>query len=508
MSPVWIQPLVVALAVAVALELVYLLLRRHLTRLLDRVRFQLWVISVALVALLSAGVGGALLPGGLDAGVLAGAGFAAVVLTIELAYRLVDRFALARSVDAQGRPTVPRLVRDLGAWIAVAVGIVIGAHWFFEVDLKGFALPSAVVSAVLGFALQDVLKNVFAGLALQTEQPFDIGDWIVVDGEPRRVLEMSWRSTHLRNNLGVDFREPNANLVAARITDLGAGERAVGFAVFFGLATTAPPRLVKDSIERAVREAPGVVADPPPVALIAEFGDSAVRYEVRYWSREVDGVSRVRDGVLSRIWYQLHRDGWSLPYPVRNVQLEPARDIAADKRSWRTARAEALLARTDLFAAVAEEVRRQLAEAAELQYFDGGEKLVTEGKPGDSLLLLSRGSVVVTKSGSDLGTTNVTLAVLREGAYFGEMSLLTGDPRSASVTADGAVEVFVLDREALAPILASDPALAETLSRVLTERAAATVARFEDKRESMRRVEATDHHTLLERIRTFFHLGN
>jgi small-conductance mechanosensitive channel/CRP-like cAMP-binding protein len=507
-TPVWVQPVLVAGAVAAGLETIYLLLRRQFPRLIDRVRYQLWVAAVAVTAWLSAARATPLLAPSVEGPLLAGAGFVAVVLGVDLLYRLVDRYLLARRLDERGRPAIPQLVRDLGAWIAVAIGIVVGAAWFFDADPKGLALPSAVVSAVLGFALQDVLKNVFAGLALQTEQPFDIGDWIVIDGEARQVLEMSWRSTHLRNNLGVEFREPNANLVVAEVVNYGSGLRPVGLAVQVGVAYSAPPRLVKDSLVAAAREAPGVIIDPAPAALVVGFGDSAVQYEVRFWTREVDGLARMRDAVMSRIWYRLQRDGWSIPFPIRTVQLELARAIQADKRSWRTARAEKLLARTDLFAALAPEVRSRLAEAAELGYYDAGERLVVEGEAGDSLMLLSRGSVAVTKAGGDLGTTSISLAVLGEGAYFGEMSLLTGAPRSATITAEGAVEVFVLDREALEPILAADPAIAETLSKVLAERMAATAARFEDRREALRRTEISDHQTLLKRIRSFFRLGH
>ncbi|KAB2950719.1 MAG: mechanosensitive ion channel [Thermoanaerobaculia bacterium] len=459
----WLRPLLAALAVALALEVVYFLVRGRFPRPFERLRLQVEILALTVVAFLTTGRGEALLPFGLDEPLLKASAFVAVVLGFGLAYLALDRVGLARRLDARGRPAVPRLVRDLLAWLVVVAAVVLAGAWFYGLDLKSIALPSAVLSAVLGFALQDVLKNVFAGLALQTEQPFDLGDWLVVDGEPRRVIEMSWRSTHLRNNLGVDFREPNANLVAASITNLGGGERAVGFAVHVGVAYGAPPRLVKDALESAAASAPGVAAEPPPQALLHRFADSAVEYELRYWSREVHAAARLRDAVQSRVWYRLHRDGWTIPFPIRTVQLETASRIAADKLSWRARRAESLLARTDLFSGLDPEVRRRLAEAAGLAYFDAGERLVEEGEAGDSLMLVSRGSVVVTKSGLELGTDRVTLAMLKEGSYFGEMSLLTGAPRSATVTAEGAVEAFVLDRAALAPILEADPAIAETL---------------------------------------------
>jgi len=507
MTSAWLAPLLFTLAVVAGLELVALLLRREFPRFFERLRMQLWVIAVGLVALLSFARGTTLLPFGLDGPVLAAAGFLAVVLSLDLAYRVVDRFGFARRLDAAGRPAIPQLVRDLGAWVAVFAGIVLGGYWFLGFDLSAFALSSAAATAALGFALQDVLKNVFAGIALQTEQPFDLGDWLEVDGQARQVVEMSWRSTQLRDNLGVEYREPNANLVATRITRLGSGAVPVGFAVHVGVTYGSPPGRVKQSLERAARDAEGVLAEPAPQALVVGFGDSAVQYEVRYWTDRPQNVARVRDHVLTRIWYQLHRDGWTIPFPIRTVQIETQRRIAADKAGWRTSRAEDLIASSDLFSTLDPAVRRRLAAGARQLYFDDGERLVVEGDSGDSLILLSRGTVSVTKRPGDGRAGAITLAELGPGSYFGEMSLLTGAPRSATVSARGPVEVFVLDREALAPILDDDPAIAEILSQRLAERTAATDARLEEKRETERGGAGTDQVSLLRRIRGFFKLA-
>jgi len=321
-----------------------------------------------------------------------------------------------------------------------------------------------------------------------------------------QVVEVALRTTHLRNNLDVHFREPNANLVAGRIVILGAGQRPVGFAVEVGVAYGAPPGLVRRSLEQAARETPGVVAQPAPQAIVTRFGDSAVVYEVRFWSTQVYRVARLTGDVQGRIWYRLHRDGWKIPYPIRTVEIEPLKRVAADKREWRTAKVEALLAGSDLFAELPAEARRRLADAAQLRYFDAGEPLVREGETGDSLMLLARGRVQVTKAGAEVGTTRLSLATLEAGEYFGEMSLLTGEPRSASVVAEGPCEVYVLERKDLAPVLAGDPAVAETLSRVLAERTAATAARFADRRSREPVRVEHEQESLLGRIRHLFKL--
>jgi len=503
MVALWLRPVLSALGVLVALQVPYLLLRRVFPRMFDRFVYQFWALAVAGLAFLSFAEALSTPPWIFDA-----LAFAAVVLSVDLGWILIDRLLLDRQRDERGRPAIPQLIRDVGAWLLLAAVILLAGREFFEWDLSKLVVGSAVLSAVIGFALQDVLKNVFAGMALQTEQPFATGDWLEIDGEPRQVLGMTWRSTHLRNNLGIDFREPNANLTSAQVKNYGSGDEPSGLFIRVGTQYSYPPRLVKMSLEKAARSAPGVVEQPPPVALMIGFGDYAIEYELRFWTRDMHQISRIRDGVLSRVWYQLHRDGWKIPFPIRTVEYEPQERIADHKTAWRTQRARELFATVELFSGLPEQALSMLARVAKLEYYDAGERLVTEGETGDSLFVLQRGSVMISKAGTAIGTTAVALAILKEGDYFGEMSLLTGTPRSASVIAEGPVEVFVLDRDAVAPVLEKDPAIAEILSNRLAERLAATQARFEDREEELKRRREHAPDSLLVRIRTFFKLGS
>ncbi len=157
----WLQPLASALGVVVALQVPYFLLRKSFPRLLDRLRYQLWALALGLLSfevfareeLLSPRLFGV-------------AAFFAVVLSIDVGWRGFERFFLARRHDERGRPAIPQLVRDVSGWILLVAAIVLAGREFFGWDVGKLALQSAVLSAILGFALQDVLKNVFAGLLL------------------------------------------------------------------------------------------------------------------------------------------------------------------------------------------------------------------------------------------------------------------------------------------------------------------------------------------------------
>jgi len=495
-----LSALLAGLGTLAALQVLFVFYRRSFGRLLEHLRFQSFALLVAAVVAERAGK----VPG--TDSFWGWIHLLALLVSVDLAYRLLDFFVIGRQRDARGRLAVPKLVRDLGAWILLALTTIFASHAIFGTEYKDIVLPTTVVSAVLGFALQDVLKNIFAGLALQTEAPFDTGDWLVVDGEPRQVLEMTWRTTKMRNNLGIEFAEPNANLANARIENLGSGVVPMGFEVEVSVAYGAPPRQVKDALERAAKSSKAVAVTPEPVGLLTAFGDSGVVYRLRFWSTHVFGVARLLDEVRSRVWYELKRSGFVIPFPIRTVEHKRADKIAADLRAELAGRAAELFSRIDFLVALPPEVRQQLAAVAAHHHYDRGETLVLEGQHGDSLIVLARGSVSVTKSGAEIGASTVSLALLQAGAYLGEMSLLTGAPRSATVTAQEAVETFEIDRAALTPILRSDPRLAEILSRVLAERVAATVARFEDRRDELSRHVAVEESSILSKIRHLFRL--
>jgi len=500
MTP-WLKAVAAGIGVFLALEVPLLFLRRSLRSTSSRFLYHLWALAVGAVAFFYYG-------DLLDSAPRAWQATAAlaIVLSALVAFVFLSTFLLARPSGPRGVPAVPKLVRDVLGWI-VFVAALLGAVTALEITkLTTVLVSSTVLSAVVGLALQDVLKNLVAGVALQSEGTFATGDWLLLDGQPAEVLEMSWRTTHLRNNDGHDIFEPNAALANQRIVNLGSGGRPVAWNVRIGLPYGLPPAEVKAALATAVKGAEGVAPTPEPGIFVESFGDSAIVYRLRVWMREPTAVARFVDGVNSRIWYELRRAGIEVPYPMRVVELHDADKRAATLAAQELARRRELIDRLPLFAELTGEHRAQLAAAAVHHHYDRGEKLVREGTAGDSLFILDRGRVMVSKSGEAVGTKTLRLAALGEGEVFGEMSLLTGEPRSATVTADSACEVLVLERDAIAPILAADPAIAEALSRVLADRVAATAQRLEDRRDRPPLAEGSDQASFLRKIRAFFRL--
>ncbi|HET9766750.1 MAG TPA: mechanosensitive ion channel family protein [Thermoanaerobaculia bacterium] len=497
-----IPALAYGVGVLVALELLYALLRRTRWPIRVRLLFHLWALSAAAVVVLAVMTRRETVSWQVSASL-------AAVLTALVVYSLADSLIFQRPWSPARGPLMPKLVRDVLRIVLLAATALLVATVILHQPLPAVLVSSTVLSAVIGLALQDMLKNVFAGVGLELEKPFERGDWLIFEGQSVQVVDASWRSVRMRTRDGVDLWEPNATLANARLLNYGAGARPVGVNFHVQVTYDAPPVRVKAALIDAGRSVPGALETPAPEAFLHAFLDSGADYRLRVWTLDVADLSRFQDAVNSRIWYELRRQGLAIPYPTRNVLWRHAERDERRLADGRRQVAVELLSQLHFFGDLDGDAIAQLAAAAGHQHFGAGEVLVREGDGGDSLFVVEHGRVRVTKAGDDADAGSVTLATLTKGAFFGEMSLLTGVPRSATVTADGGCEVLVISKEALAPLLARDPQLAEQLSAAVMARQAETAATLEDRRDRDRgQRDAPAEASVLQRIRAFFGLGD
>lgn len=492
-----------AVAVWLALEGLFLLFRRTSRHFRLNAIYHLWALSLAgLVGLQQIATD----PAGSGAWQLLAT--TSLLLSALVAVALVDAFILHRPWSPGAPSMVPKLTKDV-----LRIGILAAVATFAATQILGYPLSavlvsSTVLSAVIGLALQDTLRNVFSGMALDLEKPFKRGDWLLLDGTTRvQVIDMSWRSVRLRTKEGLEIYEPNGNVAAARLMNYGDGSVPVAVSLSIGLPYGVPPAEAAEVLRQAARSSPDTLDAPPVRVFLDSFDDSVITYGLRVWTRRVPTLRRFKSELNFRLWYALKRSGIEVPFPIRTVHLHQAPDMAEQRGQKALQKAYELFSQIDIFRVLEASVVRQLAAVSSRRLYDRGEELVTEGAAGDSLFVIERGSVRVLKAGDAKEKDQVELAVLEEGAFFGEMSLLTGAPRSATVVAREHCGVLTLAKDALAPILEADPRIAESFSRVLASREQDTAATLEDHRASAVDVVAVaDEQSILERIRTFFSL--
>ena len=400
---------------------------------------------------------------------------------------------------------VPVIVRDVSALVLyIVAAIIVLSH--FGVDLTSILTGSVVVTAVVGLAFQDTLGSIAGGLALQVEQPFQEGDWLEMDGLVGRVLEINWRSTKLWTPRNETVHIPNKEITSARVTNWSRPDRFHRREIDVGLPYAVPPNQCKDVLEAAARTE-GVLTDPPPFATLKDYGDSSIVYTLYFFIENIAQQVLIDDRVRTNVWYRLQRDGISIPFPIRDITIHKAAPEMDKQRraDEKQARMDALSQIPILTVLKAPEML-ELAERVKVQTFGAGEYIFHQGERGDSLFIVDEGEVEVLAhaAGSD---RQRRVAMIHAGDFFGEMSLMTGERRSATIRALTDARFFVIDRAAFGEILSDHVEVTTAIAKLLEDR-------DRNMAQKTREPTRTENTTLppqvddglLERIRSFFGL--
>ena len=225
---------------------------------------------------------------------------AVLLLSVHVAYVAIDELLLRRPWDRETGPFLPKLGIDVLRTLLLVAAALFVAQRVFGAELSAILVSSTVLSAVLGFALQDVLRNVFAGMAIQVEAPFEIGHWLMIDGQPAQVTEMTWRTTRLRTNEGHVLIEPNADIASARLEWLGTGDPPVAFGFRVGLGYDIPPAQVKEALLEAAMPPLLQAGGSQRLLLVCPEGsdDTALQEAFRRHLEEKPSVVHDSDGDL------------------------------------------------------------------------------------------------------------------------------------------------------------------------------------------------------------------
>jgi small-conductance mechanosensitive channel/CRP-like cAMP-binding protein len=398
---------------------------------------------------------------------------------------------------------VPSILRDV-----LQVGVA-GLAAMVCLRLAGFdVLPllttSAVLTAIIGLALQAPIANLFGGLALQLDRTLGQGDWIQTGNHSGRIVEIGWRSTRIITREGDTLFLPNSALLSGEVLNLSRPTGAHRTSVRISVHDRHPPGAVRQQLVNAIRDVPGVLDFPPPDAVIADFADAAIVYEVRYWLTEFERDPSIAGEVRSRLWYASRRAGLDPPPPAivmaRSLEVDPTTRIenVARDRDVRMG----LLRRVELLAPLEDAAREQLAARMQRLEFTAGEPIFDQGTTGDTLYVVDRGEVGVTVL---FDGTTAEVARLGRGEIFGEGALLTGEPHVATCVARTEVTCYAIDRSSFETLLSEKPEIAEHLSGILARRQAELEQRLAGFSTAARgRVDAARRSHLLDRIRDLF----
>jgi small-conductance mechanosensitive channel/CRP-like cAMP-binding protein len=425
-----------------------------------------------------------------------GAGVALIRLALLTLYRLLAALRVRVVSLAEDLVTAAVLLLWIFVWLRLA-----------GVDLASLVATSAVITAVIAFAMQDTLGNILGGIVLQLDDSMRVGDWVQVDDIRGRVTDVRWRYTAIETRNRETVFVPNSALMKNRFTVIGSRNdpelrwrRWVWFAVELG----APPSRVRDALERAVTDAdiPCVSRDPKPDAILMDVTDGCARYALRYWLRDPHEDDATDSRVRAHALAALERAG------IHLASRREERLVFAEDEARRAALAAAEIARrmnalqsVPLFGSLSDDERSQVAQHLVHAPFLAGDVVTRQGAVAHWLYLVIEGTAEIC---DETGGTRRYVSSLGPGDIFGERGMLTGEPRSSTVIATTDLECYRLDKAGLAGVLRERPDIAEHMSSILAQR----VAELDRLRASAAGPHATAsvRTDMLARIRAFFGL--
>jgi len=364
---------------------------------------------------------------------------------------------------------IQKIFLDVFRWLTVGLAFVV-ILLEAGVDPGGIFAGSAIISAAIGFASKDTLGNLFAGLAIHAENPFKLGDWIQYDDNPSHigeVVEINWRATKV---ITLDLAYviiPNGQLAQASIRNFTQPDRWSRRSLYVVTPYSVSPQRVQQIILSALRGSFGVLDTPPPSVVTNNFTDRGVEHWVRLFTTEFDKRDKVDGMARDRIWFALARNGIEIPvatHAIRLTQLlsveEPADDSVAQRLQ--------ALEQVELLEPLGRERLEALAAVATDRQHAGGEQIVRQGEPGSSLYIVQSGTAEVRYRGGD--GEEKQLAIFKPGDFFGEMSLLTGAARSATVTMLEEGRLIEIEKAMVEHFLLEEPELVQRFGAVLARR--------------------------------------
>lgn len=432
-----------------------------------------------------------------------GAGIATIRLLGQFVFRLILPLV---------KLTPPRITEDLFVIVAYVAWFMVRLR-YAGLDLSSILATSAVITAVIAFAMQDTLGNILGGLALQLDNSVEVGDWIKVDDISGKVVDIRWRSTLVETRNWETVVFPNSQLMKNKFLVLGRRtDEPVQWRrwVWFNVGLDISPSRVISVVETAIlnTDITNVAKNPQPNCVLMDMDNKGyARYALRYWLTDLAPDDPTDGAIRWHIMTALQRAGIKLALEEKSIHITKENEKYDEAIHQREVLLRIkTLRRVELFSSMTDAELKALAERLRYSPFSRGNIITQQGDERSHwLYIIINGEAEVFLTAADGGKRQ--LNVLGKGSFFGEMALLTGAPRRASVLAKTDVECYRLDKEAFEEILLARPSIAEEVSNILAVRTAQLNSAAQDMGAISQRDLSQSRGEILATIKRFFSLN-
>ncbi|TVQ85478.1 MAG: mechanosensitive ion channel protein MscS [Chromatiaceae bacterium] len=405
--------------------------------------------------------------------------------------RLLERYFDQRS-EGNLRERLPKLVIGL-IYSGLLLGGLILFLWQQGYDFTGIWVSTGVVAAVIGFALQRTLGDLFAGITLGLERPFRIGDWLELPaGIVGQVVDINWRATHLRGWDNATHVIPNGRMAAEAFKNLHGDQHVFSPWYFIQIPAEVDPRFATALLLDAAMRCESVMKFPNPVVRLADGTGPPFRYMVWVHLRNYPAMFRAREELFREIHRGLQEAGIAVSPQVHELHTRRAPVITAEPPTIALA-----LKAMDLAGNMTETELEQIAARSEYCQYNAGALLLAEGAVSDAFYVIAGGLVESAIRLAD--DTRKAIETLGPGKHFGITAMLTTEPSFLEFTARTDVTLIRIDLDCVRTVVAARPDLAELLAGVVKERLDAAEAARVASRRPARRLSLRDIRLGMER---------
>lgn len=405
-----------------------------------------------------------------------------------------------KPIETKSGKEIPKVLKQVIGFIIYMIAFFLVVAFVLQREVTALVATSGVLTAVIGLAIQANIADIFSGIAINMESPFKVGDWIKVGTDEGEVMDITWRTTRIKNGFGNMVMIPNSRISTAVIVNYHMPQSKYWYG--FTVHTAAMHR--PDTVEKILKDALSAVKEvEQPWVIFMGWTDWSADYWVYFWIDDYANRFNIQNKVWIKVWTVLNRAG-----------IRPAvkqQDIHMFKGEQERSKKEAIapitvLSEIDIFNPFSDEEKQALADSMKPIQFSSGTPIVEQGEQGESMFVIIEGVVsieVITEDGKKL-----EVARLCVGDFFGEMSLLTGDSRSATVRALTATTVYEITKDDIKPLIQKNNEISEKLSRVLMERKLSNQKAVESlKSDDLKKKQENLYKNILSGIKTFFGLS-
>lgn len=394
---------------------------------------------------------------------------------------------------------IPKITRDFILFLTFAILFFVVLRVRSDINLASLLTTSALLTVVIGLAAQATLSNLFSGLIIQAERPFSIGDWIQFEGYEGTVIGISWKSTQILTRERILVYIPNSVLASSTFRNYSRPNRKKIASLVIGLDYNVPPNKVRKVITQVLEQNSKVLKQPKVNIRLIQFSDFSIQYEIRFWHNNYSFEPQLKSEIYNQLWYALRRNHIRIPYPVRDIQhAHIEREFNKNSQNKMTEEIQKMFESIPVLSPLSQADRADLSKKVYIETYGEGEFIVQEGDEGASMYIILSGSCEATRSGHQQQA--IKLSRFYKGDFFGEISLLTGEKRSATVQATEDVSLIVVDKIAFSTVINSNATISEQIGKVVIERQKEAAINSEASVVNME----TDSQKLIQKIKLFF----